>query len=113
MKHTIGRSFATGTDQNIFTVPNGYIAVVYMVFITNTSGTPSSYSMGWYHAHGPHTIKFASGKSLASGTSDKFSDGELVMKAGDAMLITNADSMDVIVTFDLLQAQPLYTFAGE
>ena len=113
MRHSIGKSFAAGTAQEIFTVPNGYIAVVYMVFVTNDSGSTASYDLTWRHAHGSHDIRFAYGKSLGSGSSDQFTNGELVMKSADSMLITNTGSMDVIVTFDLLQAPPLYTFAGE
>ena len=115
MKHTIGKSFAAGTAQEIFTVPNGYIAIVYMAFITNTSGSTSSYDMSWRHAHNNYAdvIRFAYGKSLGSGTSDQFTNGELVMKSLDKMTITNTGSMDVIVTFDLLKAPPLYAFAGE
>ena len=115
MKHSIGKSFAAGTAQEIFTVPNGYIAIVYMVFITNTSGSTSSYDMSWRHAHNNYAdvIRFAYGKSLGSGTSDQFTNGELVMKSGDRLTITNSGAMDVIVTFDLLQAMPLYAFAGE
>ena len=115
MKHSIGKSFAAGTAQEIFTVPNGYIAIVYMVFITNTSGSTSSYDMSWRHAHNNYAdvIRFAYGKSLGSGTSDQFTNGELVMKSGDKLTITNSGAMDVIVTFDLLQAMPLYAFAGE
>lgn len=112
MKHTVGKAFLPGSGIEIFTVPNGYIAVVYMVFITNTSGSTNSYDLTWVHSHG-HNIRFAYGKSLGSGTSDQFTNGELVMKAGDSMTITNSGNMDVIVTFDLLQAPPLYTFAGE
>lgn len=115
MKHSIGKSFAAGTAQEIFTVPNGYIAIVYMVFITNTSGSTNSYDMSWRHAHNNYAdvIRFAYGKSLGSGTSDQFTNGELVMKSGDKLTITNSGAMDVIVTFDLLQAMPLYAFAGE
>ena len=114
MKHSIGKSFAAGTAQNIFTVPNGYIAVVYMAFITNTSGSTNSYDMSWRHAHDPsHVIRFAYGKSLGSGTSDQFTNGELVMKSADYLTITNTGAMDVIITFDLLQAPPLYAFDGE
>ena len=114
MKHSIGKSFAAGTAQEIFTVPNGYIAIVYMVFITNTSGSTNSYDMSWRHGHDAgHVIRFAYGKSLGSGTSDQFTNGELVMKSGDKLTITNSGAMDVIVTFDLLQAMPLYAFAGE
>ena len=115
MKHSIGKAFAAGTAQEIFIVPNGYIAIVYMVFITNTSGSTNSYDMSWRHAHNNYAdvIRFAYGKSLGSGTSDQFTNGELVMKSGDKLTITNSGAMDVIVTFDLLQAMPLYAFAGE
>ena len=114
MKHSIGKSFAAGTAQEVFTVPNGYMAIVYMVFITNTSGSTSSYDMSWRHAHDAgHVIRFAYGKSLGSGTSDQFTNGELVMKSGDRLTITNSGAMDVIATFDLIQALPVYAFAGE
>jgi len=114
MKHSIGKSFAAGSAQEVFTVPNGYMAIVSMVFITNTSGSTSSYDLSWYHAHaGGHNIRFAYGKSLGSGTSDQFANGELVMKSGDQMTITNSGAMDVIATFDLIQALPVYAFAGE
>ena len=114
MKHSIGKSFAAGSAQEVFTVPNGYMAIVYMVFITNTSGSTNSYDMSWRHAHdASHVIRFAYGKSLGSGTSDQFTNGELVMKSGDRLTITNSGAMDVIVTFDLIQALPVYAFAGE
>ena len=114
MKHSVGKSFAAGTAQEIITIPNGYMAVVYMVFITNTSGSTSSYDMSWRHAHdASHVIRFAYGKSLGSGTSDQFTNGLLVMKSLDKMTITAGMAVDVIVTFDLLQAPPLYAFEGE
>ena len=114
MKHSIGKSFLPGSAQEIFSVPNGYVAIVYMVFITNTSGSTNSYDMSWRHAHDVgHVIRFAYGKSLGSGTSDQFTNGELVMKSGDKLTITNSGNMDVIVTFNLLQAMPLYAFDGE
>ena len=114
MKHSIGKSFAAGTAQEVFTVPNGYMAIVYMVFITNTSGSTNSYDMSWRHGHdASHVIRFAYGKSLGSGTSDQFTNGELVMKSGDKLTITNSGAMDVIATFDLIQALPVYAFAGE
>lgn len=115
MKHSIGKSLSSGTAQIIFEVPQGYVAHVSLVYITNTSGSTGSYDMSWRHAHNAYAdvIRFASGKSLSSGASDQFSQGVLVMKAGDRMTVTNPMSVDVIVTFDLLQAMPLYAFAGE
>ena len=115
MKHSIGKSLAAGTAQEIFIVPNGYHAIVTMVYVTNTSGSTGSYNMSWRHAHNNYAdvIRFAYGKSLGSGSSDQFANGELVMKAGDKMTLTNTVAVDVIVTFDLIQAMPLYAFAGE
>lgn len=114
MLHSIGKSLASGTAQNIFTVPQGYVAQVSLVFITNTSGSTGSYNMSWRHAHdASHVIRFAYGKSLGSGSSDQFSQGVLVMKQGDSMTITNTVGVDVIITFDLIQAMPLYAFDGE
>lgn len=115
MKHSIGKRFEAGTDQNIFTVPNGFIAIVYMVFVTNTSGSTSSYDLNWNHNHPPlpHSIRFAFGKSLGSGTSDQFTNGELIMKQGDYLTLTNTGAMDVIATFDLIKSLPLYAFEGE
>ena len=115
MMHTIGKSLASGTAQVLFEVPAGYVAHVSLVFVTNTSGSTGSYNMSWRHAHNNYAdvIRFAYGKSLGSGSSDQFSNGVLVMKSKDRMTITNTVSVDVIVTFDLLQAPPLYAFAGE
>ena len=114
MMHSVGRSLATGTDQVIFTVPNGYVAHVSLVFITNDSGSTGTYTIAWKHAHdASHIIRFGYGKSLGNGESDQFSNGTLVMKSGDSMIVTNSVAMDFIVTFDLLQAPPLYAFAGE
>lgn len=114
MLHSIGKSLSSGTDQVLFTVPQGYVAHVSLVYVTNTSGSTGSYSMSWKHAHdASHVIRFAYGKSLSSGASDQFSNAELVMRAGDSMLVTNAMAVDVITTFDLMQAMPLYAFAGE
>ena len=114
MKHSVGKSYAAGTAQEIVTVPNGYMAIVYTVFVTNTSGSTASYDMSWRHAHdASHVIRFAYGKSLGSGTSDQFANGELVMKSGDRLTITNSGAMDVIVTFDLIKALPVYAFENE
>jgi len=114
MKHSIGRIFTAGTNQTIFTVPQGYVAHASLVFITNTSGSTGSYTLGWKHAHNPsHVIKYAYGKSLNSGDAINYSSGVLVMKAGDSMILTNTMTVDIIITFDLLQAMPLYTFDGE
>ena len=116
MMHSIGKSLGTVTDETIFTVPQGYVAHVSLVFITNTAGTTKSYTISWDHYDNgvyTHSIRFGYGKSLGSGESDQFSNGILVMKAGDKMVVTTEGSMDFIVTFNLLQAMPLYTFAGE
>lgn len=116
MMHSIGKSFSSTVDPvTIFQVPAGYVAHVSLVYITNTSGNTGSYNISWRHAHNNYAdvIRFGYGKSLSSGASDQFSQGVLVMKSGDRMTITNGMAVDVIVSFDLLQAPPLYAFEGE
>jgi len=115
MKHSIGKAFTSGSIQLIFEVPAGYVAHVDLVYITNTSGSTGTYTIDWRHADNSYAdiIRFAYGKSLGSGNSDQFSNGLLVMKSNDRMYVNPSMAVDVIVSFDLLKAPPLYSFDGE
>lgn len=115
MKHSVGKTITTtGSDVNVFTVPNGYVAEVSTLFISNTSGSTASVSVFWQHGHdATHKIYIINGKSLNSKDYLQFSDG-LVMKSGDSMNIqTNTSGISIIATFDLRKELPMYTFAGE
>lgn len=114
MKHSIGRTLAAGVETQILVVPNGYIADVSMLFISNTSGSTGSVVVYWQHGHdSSHKVYILNGTSVGSKDYIQFSNGNVIMKAGDSFKLQPTQEMNVIVTFDLLQAPPLYTFAGE
>lgn len=114
MKHSIGRTLPAGVETQILVVPNGYIADVSMLFISNTSGSTGSIVVYWQHGHdSSHKVYILNGTSVGSKDYIQFSNGNVIMKAGDSFKLQPTQEMNVIVTFDLLQAPPLYTFAGE
>lgn len=114
MKHSIGRTLPAGVETEILIVPNGYIADMSMLFISNTSGSTGSITVYWQHAHSAsHKIYILNGYSLNAKDFLQFSNGNLILKSGDSLKLTPTQEMNVIATFDLLQAPPLYSFAGE
>ena len=114
MRHSIGRTLPASTETEMLVVPNGYIADLSMLFISNTSGSTGSVTVYWQHAHeATHKVYILNGKSLGSKDYIQFSNGNVIMKSGDSLKLEPTQEMNVIVTFDLLQAPPLYAFAGE
>ena len=114
MRHSIGRTLAASTETEILKVPKGYIADLSMLFISNTSGSTGSVVVYWQHGHDEnHKIYILNGTSLNSKDYLQFSNGNVILKSDDSLKLTPTQPMNVIVTFDLLQAPPLYAFAGE
>jgi len=114
MKHSIGRTLPASTNTQVLLVPNGYIADVSMVFISNTSGSTGNISFYWEHGHDPsHQIYVLNAKTINSKDYLQFSQGNLVMKSGDSFYFNPSVEMNVIVTFDLLKAPQLFTFPNE
>jgi hypothetical protein len=108
MKHSIPKTIPASTATTLFTVPAGYIAEVYMVFISNTSGSTGSCSFKWYW--NGSSVKVLNSKSLSNGDYIQFSNGSIIMQAGDRLEFTCSQPMDVIASFDLIQAPPMYVF---
>jgi hypothetical protein len=113
MKHSVGITLPAATTTTVFTVPNGYVAEVDMLFISNHSGNNKTVSAYWQHAHDPsHQIYIIDGYPLATKGFVQFSDGSVVFQQGDSLKVTpEADSdMSVIVTFDLRKEAQILTF---
>lgn len=111
MMHSVGRTVPSATATTLFTVPNGYVAHLSMVFVSNTSGSTGSMSFYWQHAHDvSHKIYILNGTSVGSKDYIQFTNGIVVMQSGDSLVFNPTTEMNVIATFDLLQAPPLYTF---
>jgi hypothetical protein len=116
MKHSVGKTITTtGSDVELFTVPNGYVAEITTLFISNTAGSTASVSVYWQHGHdATHKIYIINGKSLNSKDYLEFSNGSLVFKSGDSFQVqTNTSGISFIATFDLRKELPMYTFDDE
>lgn len=114
MLHSIGRTLPASTETEMLVVPNGYVAHLNMLFISNTSGSTGTITVYWQHAHdSAHKVYILNGKSLGSKDYIQFSNGTVVLKSGDSLKLTPTQEMNVIASFDLLQAPPLYAFSGE
>jgi hypothetical protein len=114
MRHSIGRTLPAGVTSEVLLVPNGYIADVSLIFISNTSGSTSNITLYWQHGHDPsHQIYILSTKTISSKDYLQLSNGNVVMKSGDSLQFLPSSEMNIIVTFDLLKAPQLFTFPNE
>lgn len=116
MKHSIGLDIPANTLTELFTVPNGYVAEVDMLFVTNNGTGNANASVYWQHEHDAnHKIYILKEATVSAKAFLQFSNGSVIFKSGDSMqVLTEAGStFAVIVTFDLRQQPPLYTFPNE
>ena len=116
MKHSIGKTIPAATLTEIFTVPEGFVAEVDMLFIANHTSGSKTASVYWEHAHdASHKIYIVYEKSLSAKEFLQFSNGSVVFKPGDSMWMLTESGSDysVIVTFDLRAAPAMYTFETE
>lgn len=108
MKYSVGKNLTAGEANTLFTVPQGYSAVVSMLFIANAGGSTAGVSASW---HDGETITFQGTKSVGSGESLMFG-GEfgyfLVMTQGDYLTVTpdSGSTFTAIVSFDLERHNP-------
>ena len=102
---SIGKNLTADTTTTIFTVPTGYNAFVYMVFVANAGGSSASYSAAW---HDGSVITFQGTKNLGAGEYDIFggaAGGLLVMEEGDYLTVTTSagSTFTTIVTLELIR----------
>ena len=116
MKHSIGLDIPANTLTELFTVPNGYVAEVDMLFVTNNGTGNANASVYWQHEHDAnHKIYILKEATVSAKAFLQFSNGSVIFKSGDSMqVLTEAGSTFAVnVTFDLRQQPPLYTFPNE
>lgn len=116
MNHTIGMSLPAGTTTTVFTVPQGYVAEVSLLFLTNNTTSNKTVSAYWQHAHNAsHQIYIVQDKTITSKDYLQFSNGIMVMQAGDSLHVTTEAGGDfaVITTFDIRKQVPIMAFFGE
>jgi len=116
MKHSIGITLASSTLTEVFTVPQGYVAEVDMLFVNNHTSGSKTIDVYWQHEHDPnHKIYILFQKSLSSKEFLQFSNGSVIFKPGDSLWAQAESGSDytLIVTFDLRAAPALWTFPNE
>lgn len=116
MKHSIGITPTPAVLTEVFTVPNGYVAEVDMLFVSNHTTSAKTIDVYWEHAHDTsHKIYILNQTPVNAKEFLQFSNGSVVFQEGDKMMCLTeaASAYTVIVTFDLRKQQPLYTFPNE
>jgi hypothetical protein len=116
MKHSIGITVAPNTLTEVFKVPNGYVAEVEMLYVSNHTNGSKWVDVYWQHSHNiNHKIYILYQKSLSSKEFLQFTNGTVVFKEGDSMQVKSEAGSDytLIVTFDLRQASPMFNFPNE
>jgi len=99
----------TTTDlTTLFTIPNGFHAIVNYVFIANHGGSTNSIDLYWDVSGTPQAYIF-DGANVAGGGQVTLSNGGgpmFVLHQGEAVKCqaTSTGSLEVVVTFDLLPA---------
>jgi len=106
MLQSIGKDLPAGTTTTLFTVPDGYMAIVQMVRVVNGSGGSHSFSMDW---HNGTTITVHPTSTLSSSSVYNFgADNEkLVMHEGDYLSFTTSNTSDftAIATMDITRTE--------
>lgn len=94
------------TDQTVYTIPNGYKAIVSMFFMSNVGGSTTTVGAKW---HDGATIPFLGAKSLGSGDYVMFGGGEglyMAMNEGDYITVSVASGgkCGLIISYHLVRA---------
>jgi hypothetical protein len=112
MKHSIGKVLTPATPTTIFTVPQGYVAEVDMLFVSNHTSSSKTIDITWESVVPLASIDILYQKSLNAKEFLQFSDGSIVLREGDSLtaLAETGSDYTVIVTFDLRKEKPLYAF---
>ena len=100
------------TETTLFTVPNGFHAIIYYVFIANHEVSTQNASMHFAKSDGSERIDIFDSTGIGSGGKEVLSAGGgplFVLHEGEAVKVqagsASAD-MEFLVTFDLIDMPP-------
>ena len=91
----------TTSYQTVYTVPNGKKAEWVLLYVTNTSGSTSSFSVRYYNAEAAQTLTMFNGYSLAASEFFKIGGGEnefIMMKEGDYIEALDGAGMTMMIS---------------
>ena len=85
---------------NLYTCPANSRAKVPLVFITNGGSSNATFSLKWYRKDDDFLYFIIGAKNLGSGEFLQFSDGYIVLEAGDRLdlVVTSGTRIDALCT---------------
>lgn len=111
MLYTKHAALTDATETTLFTVPDGFHAIIYYVFIANHGGSTKNASLHFASSGGANRVDIYDEEGLSSGSKLTLENGGgplFVLHEGEvvkAQTETSAD-MEFVVTFDLLEMTP-------
>ena len=91
----------TTSYQTVYTVPNGKKAEWVLLYVTNTSGSTSSFSVRYYNAEASQTLTMFDGYSLSANDFFKIGGGAnefIMMKEGDYIEALDGAGMTLMIS---------------
>ena len=70
MLTTAHTTVTTDTEQTLFTVPDGYVANIYYIFIANHGGSANTVTLKWENSSGVDQLFFFDGDTVNGGSKE-------------------------------------------
>lgn len=111
MLYTKHVQLTDATETTLFTVPTGFHAIIYYIFIANHAGSAKTAFLHFAKSDGSNRVDIYDGESVTGGnrlTLDAGGGPMFVLHEGEVVKVqTEASSdMEFVVTFDLLDIPP-------
>ena len=111
MLYTKHINLTDATETTVFTVPTGFHAIVYYVFVANHAGSTKNASLHFAESDGSNRVDIFDAENVSSGnrlTLDAGGGPMFVLHEGEVVKAQTEASADMefVVTFDLLEMPP-------
>jgi hypothetical protein len=114
MLYTRHKTLTDNTEQEILTIPNGFVAHVKYVFIANHGGSTNQIDLFW-ETNGVPDVYLFDGTSIGAGSKEILGESGsgviFVLSEGEtvkAQASSGSGSMEVVLTIDLLSQPPVF-----
>lgn len=109
MLYTKHVQLTDATETTLFTVPTGFHAIIYYIFIANHAGSTKAASLHFAETGGGNRVDVFTSLDVTSGGKETLGNGGgplFVLPGGDVLKVQTVSSSDMefVVTLDLLPA---------
>ena len=112
MLTTVHSTVTTDTETTLFTVPSGFVAHVYYIFVANHGGSTNAVTLKWENSSGVDQLYFFDGNNVSSGSKETLGGQSsvplFVIQAGEVVKCQTGSAGDVefALTVDLAPRTP-------